>query len=564
MLNELTIENIGVVPHASLELSPGLNVLTGETGAGKTIVLTALGLVLGGKSDTGLIRKDAESLSVETVWSVDDRVAGLVENVDGVVEDGNLIVSKSVNISGKSKLVCGGRSVPNSVMVGLSSHLVSIHGQSDQLKLKDVKQQLAVLDGFVGEKLEQVFGAYSEKYGEWLRLSKELKKRVADNAAVEAEKFYTEMVCKDFDTYVPVEGEEEELLSIIGRLTHVEDIYKNLVGVLTAANPDESVTGGVADQLNTMLSGVVEAAQYDKGLSDVAKMLEEIIITFDDTVNTVQQYVDGVDLDVLNDLNTAHARLNDLRMLVKKYVPNGSVDDLVVFMWEHKNKQGVSFVSVDELESQVESARLAALTAAEKLTEVRREGVERLTREVNVELEALNMKGTMLHIEHSVGDVLTAHGVDVIEFMVKTGSMVSPKPISKAASGGELSRIMLALEVVLADPEHVSTFVFDEVDSGVGGATAVEVGKRLAKLAKECQVVVVTHLPQVAVFADSHFKVLKNVDDDGGVSSTVSLLSSDESKQELTRMMSGLEGSATGLSHVEELLTMVDGFKKSL
>jgi DNA repair protein RecN (Recombination protein N) len=567
MLQELNIENIGVVESASVQFDAGLNVLTGETGAGKTIVLTALGLVLGTKSDPGLVRKGSEKLSVETVWDdISDDAKSFVEESDGTVEDGQLILSRSVTNTGRSKIVCGGRNVPSSVVSELSGKLISIHGQSDHVKLRDVKLQLRVLDKYCGVELSDVFNSFKQKYDEFVKLNRDLVKRIKNNASVEAEKFFTEMVVKDFQQLQPVKGEEGELLQVIQKLTHLEDIYNNLMQALNTAG--EGLAGestvGVSEKINSMVRFVNEVSQYDESIADAAKTLDEVSVSFNDVVSSLQAYTDGVDLDVLNDLNNAHTRLNDLNMMVKKYVPGGNTDELFDFMMEHVEKSNVDMVSVDDLEQLVESAKDEAMQAAMIVSKVRSENIKRLTENVNNELEHLNMRGTKLHINHEVLQDVTPTGCDNVEFMITTASMSAPKQISKAASGGELSRIMLALEVVLADPESVSTFVFDEVDAGVGGATAVEVGKRLAMLAKKCQVIVVTHLPQVAVFADSHFKVSKEDTHDGGIKSSVEKLNDSDVTHELTRMLSGLEGSETGLQHAQELRSIAAGFKNGM
>lgn len=564
MLQELNIENIGVVESASVQFDGGLNVLTGETGAGKTIVLTALGLVLGTKSEPGLVRKDSDKLSVETVWGdVSADAISFVEEADGVVEDGQLILSRSVTNTGRSKILCGGRSVPASVVSELAGKLISIHGQSDHVKLRDVKLQLKVLDKYCGSELYDFFNIFKQKYDEFTKLNRDLAKRVKNNASVEAEKFFTEMVIKDFNIIQPVKGEETELLQVIQKLTHLEDIYNNLMQALNTAGEgvSEDSTVSVLEKINSMVRFISEVSQYDENIADAAKILDEVSVSFNDVISSLQAYTDGVDLDVLNDLNNAHSRLNDLTMMVKKYVPGGTIDELFDFMMEHVDKSNVDMVSVDDLEKLVAVAKNNAMQAALMVSKVRADNIKRLTENVNKELEHLNMRGTKLHINHEVLQDISPTGCDNVEFMITTASMSAPKQIAKAASGGELSRIMLALEVVLADPDSVSTFVFDEVDAGVGGATAVEVGKRLAMLAKKCQVIVVTHLPQVAVFADSHFKVSKEETLNGGISSRVEKLDDNNVTYELTRMLSGLEGSETGLQHAQELRNIAAGFK---
>lgn len=562
MLNELSVRNVGVVDHTSIVFTPGLNVLTGETGAGKTIILTSLGLVLGGKADSAFVRKNCEMLTVDAVWGgVSENVKLLVSEVDGEVEDGELLVSRTVNVNGRSKAVCGGRPVPASLLQNVSSNLIAVHGQSDQLKLKNVAAQRDALDGFCGEEMVELLGEYSQKYGEWVNLKRKLKKRLEDNANIEAEMFYAEMVRKDYDEVKPVKGEETTIVDTVERLNHVEELYVKTREMLNVLG-DNDDDGGVDVRLNRAFNILQSLTGFDGELKNIGNVFEDLTAAAADAVNDLRRYSENIDVDVLEELNVNHERLNVLRQLVKKY-NKSDVDELCDYMETFINGDTDGDVdSVEELETAVQVAESECFTVAEKITQLRAVNTVKLEEAVNVELEGLNMVGSVLKINHTDTGSLSPHGVDEVEFMIKTPSMVDAKPIVKAASGGELSRIMLALEVVLADPEKTPTFIFDEVDSGVGGATAIEIGKRLARLAKECQVIVVTHLPQVAVFADTHFKVVKSLEDDN-VTSEVTKLDVASKEKELTRMFAGLEDSESGRVHAVELVEMAEVFKKT-
>jgi len=562
MLDELNVENVGVIKSSTVAFTEGLNVLTGETGAGKTIILTALGLVLGAKADSGFIRKNCDGLTVDAVWSgLNSEASAIVSDVEGTVDDGVLNVSRIVNSSGKSKAICGGRPVPANVLSKLSEYLIAVHGQSDQVKLRNVNSQREALDSFGKDIIVEVKGRYSSKYGEYVNVKKSLKKLADNNAQLEAEKFYANSVRKDYEQHAPVRGEDVELAGKISRLSHVEELYSQTQKMLNIAGELDNMGDSVSSRLSQVSRIISELVEHDADLTNLQEVFTNVEVMFSDAINEVRNYSEGVDLDVLEELSYAHERLNTLRMLMKKYNTE-TCDELCDFMESYVNTADDESVSIEELEAELVSLEAEALKVGEELYNVRSKAAVELETAVNVELSGLNMVGTTLHVEHVKTNILSPHGVDSVEFMIKTPAMVSPKPMGKSASGGELSRIMLALEVVLADVEKTPTFIFDEVDSGVGGATAIEIGKRLALLAKECQVIVVTHLPQVAAFADTHFRVSKTTVDDGLVSN-VAKLDTVERERELTRMFAGLEDSTSGREHAVELTEMAESFKNS-
>jgi DNA repair protein RecN (Recombination protein N) len=563
MLEELNVHNVGVINTANIEFHEGLNVLTGETGAGKTIILTSLGLLLGNKSDVGFIRKNCDSLTVDATWlNVNENVIKTVSEVEGEIDNNRLLVSRVLNSSGKNKSICGGRPVPNSVLATISENLIAIHGQSDQVKLRNVNLQRETFDKYCGYELETILKEYKQKYSEIVSTRNTIKQLTQNMSQLEAEKYYAEMVKKDYEKYSPTIGEEEELKEKIEKLSHVEELYMSTRQALQNAGEADFDGATISSMLNQMVKNLQEVEEYDPAVKNIHDTLLNVEIMYSEMLNDLRNYSESIDTDVIEELNLAHERLADLTMLCKKYVNGGTVEELISFMETTISKTFNQNINVEELEEKLKTLEQEGNDTADKLSSIRKKNISKLVNEVNNELSGLNMSGSELYINHTVSQTLQPHGIDDIEFMLKTPSMVTPKPIAKAASGGELSRIMLALEVVLADPSKTPTMIFDEVDSGVGGSTAIEIGKRLARLAKECQVIVVTHLPQVAAFADNHIKVSKTLNGDI-ISSEVSSLSEEERRKELTRMFAGLENSETGLQHAEELITLATNYKQS-
>ena len=563
MLEELNVHNVGVINTANIEFHKGLNVLTGETGAGKTIILTSLGLLLGNKSDVGFIRKNCESLTVDATWlDVNATVKDKTLQFEGEIENNRLLVSRVLHRTGKNKSICGGRPVTNSVLSEIAENLIAIHGQSDQVKLRNVNLQRETFDKYCGSELEATLKEYKIKYGEIVSIRNTIKQLTQNMSQLEAEKYYAEMVKKDYERYSPTVGEEEELKEKIEKLSHVEELYMSTRQALQNAGETDFDGTSISHMLNQMVKNLQEVEEYDPAVKNIHETLFNIEVLYTEMLNDLRNYSESIDTDVLEELNIAHERLADLTMLCKKYVNGGTVEELITFMETTINKTFNQNINIEDLEEKLNLLEQEANVLAKNVSNIRTTHINKLVKEVNNELSGLNMSGSELYINHTFSQTLQPHGIDDIEFMLKTPSMVTPKPIAKAASGGELSRIMLALEVVLADPSKTPTMIFDEVDSGVGGSTAIEIGKRLARLAKECQVIVVTHLPQVAAFADNHIRVSKTLEGDV-ISSEVDILAKEERKKELTRMFAGLENSETGLQHAEELINLANEYKNS-
>ncbi|HET7387081.1 MAG TPA: DNA repair protein RecN [Nocardioidaceae bacterium] len=572
MLEELRIRSLGVIEEAVLELGPGLTVITGETGAGKTMVVSALGLLLGGRADSGTVRAGADRARVEGLVHLDADGPGAtaldrLEQAGGDCDDGRLVLARQVSAEGRSRAFAGGTSVPVGVLAELSDPLVAMHGQSDQHRLLRPSAQREALDRFAGAKLARLAEDYAAAYQALRSTEAELADVVAHTRERAREADLLRFGLAEVETVDPQPGEETALAEEETRLGNADTLRGAAVLAREALSSLNGGEGG-ADALalvaaaRAQLDGVRE---HDARAGELADRVAEISYLLSDVAADVASYASGVDSDPAR-LAAVSERRAALLALTRKYAE--TVDD--VLAWARD--AGQRLLQIDGTDERVAEltdrrtalrSQLAGLAAS--LSAERAKAADRLGRAVLGELSSLAMPHAVLRVVVSrVPDEdgleldgervrFTASGVDEVEFTLSANRGTELRPLAKSASGGELSRVMLALEVSLAETRPVPTFVFDEVDAGVGGKAAVEVGRRLAQLARHAQVLVVTHLPQVAAFADHHVVVVKS--GDGSVTTSgVSVADGEARVRELSRMLAGLEDSETARAHAEELL----------
>ena len=569
MLEELRIRDLGVITDATLPLGPGLSVVTGETGAGKTMVVTAVGLLLGARSDAGAVRSGAKSATAEAVLKLDAGHSAIaraieagadVEEFDGGAE---LILARRLGADGRSRAFLGGRAAPVGVLAEIGETLVVVHGQSDQIRLKGAVAQRGALDKFAGDALAGPLGTYQTLHTHWKAVQTELEtlRSAARDRLREAESL--EIALAEIDEVDPQPGEDETLKAEAVKLANVEElrIAANTAHQALIAEDygDEGDATTLVDAAKRTLEHV---AEHDAELGSAAARLAEVGFLLNDIATELASYQAGLDSEGPERLAEIEGRRASLAKLVRKYAP--SIDEVLV--WTENAR-----VRFDELQD--DSTRIEALDAevakaeaelqkqAAAISKIRAKAAKDLSSRVSAELKALAMADATLVINLENTGQLMPHGADEISFLLQPHSGAPARPLGKGASGGELSRVMLAIEVVLAAVDPVPTFVFDEVDAGVGGRAAVEIGRRLAMLARHVQVLVVTHLPQVAAFADQHITVTKTSvrGADGGTatgftSSDVRLLDGPERVKELARMLAGQEDSESARAHAQELL----------
>jgi DNA repair protein RecN (Recombination protein N) len=562
MLEEVRITGLGVIDDATLELSAGFTALTGETGAGKTMVVTALGLLFGGRADPARVRPGAARASVEGRLLVAPGVAREVEEAGGDLdEDGTvLVLSRSVSAEGRSRAFAGGRSVPVSLLQVLADDLVAVHGQADQQQLLKPGRQREALDRFGGPELAAVLSDYRRAFARHraVRDERDALARAERERAAEAETLRLGLA--EIEAAAPAAGEDAALREEEDRLANADALHAAATTAHEALLGDPAAAGG-ADAV-TLLGAAGRALDavrgHDPVLAGLAGRLSEASYLVSDVAAELASYADSLDADP-GRLAAVQERRAALGRLARAYGgPGGDVAG--VLDWA---KQAASRLA--ELEGADD--RIAALTAEEaalaaqvqalagRLTELRSAAAARFGAEVTAELTALAMPHASLTAAVIPLDSPGPHGADDVEIRLAAHPGAPPLPLHKGASGGELSRVMLAIEVVFAGADPVPTFVFDEVDAGVGGKAAVEVGRRLARLARSAQVIAVTHLPQVAAFADHHL-VVEKAGDGLVTASGVTRLDQAGRIRELSRMLAGLEQSEFGQAHAEELLAL--------
>lgn len=550
-LDELTIRSLGVIDEARVPVGAGFTAITGETGAGKTMLVQALALLRGERADAGVIRAGEARAAVQGVWILDDADAvALVEDAGGTVDDGELILGRALTREGRSRAQAGGAAVPAGLLRELADRLVAVHGQADQQRLRSAEAQADALDRAAGQPLRELLAEYRAEHAAWAeardaaaRIRAAHDARVAEADAIRAE-------LEDLEAVDPQPGEQDALAALAHRLEHSEGLRMQLAearGALSNEDdaPDALTLAGHARRL------VERAAGDDASLADALDLLVQADALLLEASASIVRALDDLERPErsLDEVQERRAALTALERRLGR-----SLDEAL----EAAPAAALRLVELEGDDAELarldaeEARHLDAATAvADRLSALRQEAARHLEQAVGAELRALAMPDARLVVDVEQGSELGPNGRDRITMLLAPHPGADPRPVQKGASGGELSRIMLAIEVALAD-ESVPTMVFDEVDAGVGGAAATEIGRRLARLAEHCQVIVVTHLAQVAAFAESHVRVVKGTD--GRITaSQVARVDGDERLAELARMLSGT-ASETALAHARELL----------
>lgn len=562
MIEEIHIRDLGIITDARLPLEPGFSVLTGETGAGKTMVVTALGMLLGARSDATSVRNGAKNALAEAVVRLPrgHRALALAEEAGGTTEEideqsSELLLARTVNASGRSRAHVGGCSAPIGTLAQIGQSLVAVHGQSDQLRLKSPAEQRQSLDLYAGEELASLLEKYRENYERYRAAAAELREVRENSRARALEAQSLQGALEEIAAVNPRAGEDDELKAEMVKLMNVEALRIASATALTALSGSEYSSGeeanvmGLLDAARGALQGQASA---DEELAALEARVNELMILTTDIASDLSSYAASLDVEGPERLAQVQTRRAQLATLMRKY---GS-DIAEVLEWAEGSRTRLDTLVDDPqrqetLEMELMQLRKVLGEQAEELTNLRRVAAQKLADAVSEELTALAMPNASLVVEVAEAEKFSVHGRDTVTFMLAPHRTAVPRPLGKGASGGELSRVMLALEVVLAEVDPVPTFIFDEVDSGVGGKAAIEIGRRLAMLARHVQVLVVTHLPQVAAFADQHILVLKN--DDASLSK-VQVLTEEERVVELARMLSGHDQSESAREHARELL----------
>jgi DNA repair protein RecN (Recombination protein N) len=566
VLEELRISGLGVIESATLELGPGLTVITGETGAGKTMVVTALGLLLGGRADSGSVRSGSTFARVEGSLRVVDLpgTAGAVEAAGGEVEGEHVLLARNVSSEGRSRAFVGGASVPVSQLAAVTQPLVAVHGQSEQHRLLQPRAQRDALDAYGGDDTATLLARYRDVYANLRETERQLEEVVANARERAREADLLRFGLGEIEAVAPQPGEDTSLADEERRLGHADTLRSAAESAREALSSDEGNPDALAAvaAARTLLDGV---RVHDPAAGELADRVAELTYLLSDVAADVASYADCLETDPAR-LATVSERRAALTALTRKYGETAAE----VLAWAEAS--AARLTELDDTDARItrlgerrDALRARVGVAAAALSDSRTRTAARLSQALTGELDLLAMSDAVLEVEvrqTSADDGLEvggrrlrfgSSGVDEVEFLLSANTGSEPRPLAKGASGGELSRVMLALEVALAGTSPVPTFVFDEVDSGVGGKAAVEVGRRLAALAASAQVLVVTHLPQVAAYADRHV-VVEKASDGSVTTSGLTVLDSAGRERELSRMFAGMEESETALAHARELL----------
>lgn len=556
-LNEISISGIGVIEKSNLEFGPGLTVITGETGAGKTMVLTALNLVLGGKADSALVRHGQERAVANATFNIPTEFASRFDEKGIISEDGELILTRTVNKDGKSKAVASGSAVSASALQEIAEELVMVHGQAASQTLTKASKHLELLDLFAGTSLE--------KFQNALDASNELAKRIKAMKSAGKERERKLEALREFASAMkkvkPQAGELQEVNDEISRLNSVEGLTSTAGSASSILESDDA---GVLTQLGTARKALEKATSLDPSLSEISDQLNEAFYEVQDIAANLAGYLSDLAADPSR-LEYLQQRKSELNSFIKRHSTSTSTDSSVALhelieLGANLDNEIADLEGGDdriaELEKELKQLQDAAVKEAGDISKLRAEAAANLSKAASEEIHALSMPNTNLVVDVKSGatfNELSTTGFDDVNFFLQTHKDAPLVSIAKGASGGELSRVALAIEVVIAMKEEIGTYIFDEVDAGVGGKAAIEVGRRLKALSKIAQVIVVTHLPQVAAWGDTHFVVLK--DESGSVTlSQVRKVSSDERIEEIARMLAGHEDSSSARKHAEELL----------
>lgn len=539
MLYSLHVKNLALIKEQEIEFSKGLNILTGETGAGKSVIIGSVNLALGGKADASLIRTGEEYALVELVFGVEnDLQRQLLKEMDiPVEEDGTLIMQRKI-MPGRSVSKIGGENVSARQLKDISSILINIHGQNDHQELLHKKKHIEILDNYCEAELAGLFAELGISYSHMKELEKELSETDIDESARLREQELLEYELREIEDAAPVPGEDEELENSYRKMVNAQKISGVVYQTAAMVNSGEGEESA-SDMVGRAVRELSSVVSYDEELEDLLSQLSDIENLLTDFGHSIADYIDGLEFDD-EKFRTTEDRLNTINHLKDKY--GGSIDAVLKYM-EDKQKRLDALSDLgahrDGLLRELSEEKSKALLLCRKISDVRKKGAKGLSEKLRAALVDLNFLDVKFEIDVKRDEEkITSRGYDDVEFMISTNPGEALRPLDQIASGGELSRIMLALKTVVADKDDISTLIFDEIDAGISGKTAWKVSQKLGELSKEHQIICITHLPQIAAMADTHFMIEKGLENGRTVTSIYGL-DEEASVRELARLLGG-------------------------
>ena len=564
MLYSLHVKNLALIKEQEIDFSKGLNILTGETGAGKSVVIGSVNLALGAKADAGMIRTGEEYALVELVFGLEsDGQKKLLEEMDIPVEDDGTVVIQRKLMPGRSISKVCGETVTSRQLKDISNILINIHGQNDHQELLHKKKHLEILDDYCIDDLKELFEKLSREYSNMKKIKQELSETDIDENARIREQELLAFEVNEISEAGLVIGEDETLESSYRKMVNSRKISEAAYTsfAMTGSGESEESASDIIGRAVRELSSVVN---YDPELEDILSQLTDIENLLTDFNHSLSSYIKDLEFDD-EEFKETEDRLNLVNHLKDKY---GGTIPAVLQELEEKEKRLETLSDLDahrnKLIRNLEDSKKTVLSLCEKISKVRKKGAKELAEKLKAALIDLNFLDVKFEIAvNSDEENISAGGFDDVEFMISTNPGEDLRPLEKIASGGELSRIMLALKTVVADKDDISTLIFDEIDTGISGKTAWKVSQKLGELSKAHQIICITHLPQIASMADNHLMIEKGLDD-GRTVTNIFALSEKDSTKELARLLGGDAVTETALSNALEMRKMAEEHKKAL
>ncbi len=549
MLFNLSIENVALIKKADINFSEGFNVLTGETGAGKSILIGSVNMLLGERAGKDFIRHEEPYAYVEGLFYVNDEVKKELLTFDiEPDEDGSLIVSRKLSADGKNICKVGRKTVPVSVLRDIGRNLINVHGQHDNQALLDAKCHINFLDAYCIKEYRNLFDEYSSIYAELNESKRELNSLDMDETEKMRKIDILQFEVDEISSSEITVGEEDELKAKKNFIKNKENFTKNCAGALSFLYENEEVT---AHNLVSQASRLIDKIN-DDSLNEISEKINEILFSIEDLATDLRHQLDKISFDDMS-LDEIEERLDIIYHLKRKY---GDSEEAILAYLENAQREldNITFADAKkaELESKVSQLLLKAESVAQEISKTRKKSAKIIENEINAQLTELNMSGACFSVLFEECE-LGKNGIDKVEFLISTNPGEPRKPLTKIISGGELSRIMLAMKNVLTSGDSAGTLIFDEIDTGISGVTAGKVGVKLAEISDKKQVICVTHLPQIAALSDSHFKIEKESNEDK-TNTYITELSKEERIKQIAYMISGNETSKISLTQAEEMI----------
>lgn len=561
MLLSLHVKNFAIIDEVEIEFKDHLNILTGETGAGKSILLGSINVALGGKVSKEMIRNNAEYALVELLFETDDtEVFNKLKESDIVMEDNQILISRKIMVNGRNISKINGETVTTAIVKEIAAWLLDIHGQHEHQSLLHKQKHLEFIDRYAKDETEQLKVFIVKEYQEYLRYTKELENSAIDEDKKIREISFLEYEINEIEAARLITGEDEELQGSYKRLANANHIREGMAEIYQyTAESDSSAAYCVGKALRQ----IVKLVEYDSGLDDYMMQMTRIESLLNDLNRSISEYAADME-DSDEEFAETEQRLNLINHLKSKY--GNSIEEILAYMKNGKERiQKLKDYDdyLEDIKNKIKTSGDKLSKYSQKLSDIRKKKAKQLTKKMTEALIELNFLDVKFDMVFHKMDHFTANGYDDAEFIISTNPGEPLQPLSKVASGGELSRIMLAMKSVLADKDEIGTLIFDEIDVGVSGRTAQKVSEKLAVIAKKHQVLCITHLPQLAAMSDSHYRIEKSTD---GISTKTDIIALNykESVNELARILGGVEITPHVIKNAEEMKELANMVKNNL